>query len=117
MSEHRCNEIDNKIDRWINEVYAKNGKELVRLATIIEYLAKQQDEHHKRSEENKKKREEGEKELKEKLQPILDRSEKIVKIVDGIQGVSLTQKVLIAFLGLFISTATAYFLILKFFNK
>lgn len=58
--EHRCDEIDTKIDRWINEVYAKNGKESLRVALAVENMEKKQEEHHQTSEANRKRREDKE---------------------------------------------------------
>ena len=54
--EHRCNEVEKELYEF-KEQYARNGKEILRLAMSIENITKEVRDHHKFSEDNKIKRE------------------------------------------------------------
>jgi len=69
--EHRCNEIEKDLYEF-KEQYAKNGKEIMRLAMAIENIINQNKEHFKTSEENRIKRLAREEEFKKELKPVLD---------------------------------------------
>lgn len=69
--EIKCNEVEKSLYEF-KEQYARNGKEILRLAMAIESITKEVRGHHKFSEENKKIREQEESEFKEQLKPLLD---------------------------------------------
>ena len=69
--EHRCNEIERELYEF-KEQYARNGKEIMRLAMAVEKITEEVAEHHKFSAENKKLREAEEAIFRKELKPILD---------------------------------------------
>lgn len=53
----RCSEVENKINHFVEEVYAKNNKEFLQLSFIVGELRDTLKEHMKITEEYKKARE------------------------------------------------------------
>ena len=67
----KCDDVEKNLYEF-KEQYAKNGKEILRLAMALESITKEVRDHHKFSEDNKKIREKEEKQFKEQLKPLLD---------------------------------------------
>lgn len=107
LAKQRCDTVEDKVDRFINEIYLPNNKELARLSTALENISERFDAYVSSAEQYKKIRE-----------------EKEAPMIDWFNGITFTKKLLWGFIvgfGTIAATitavASAYYIILPFIKK